>query len=81
MRSCWPLRCVCGGCMCIFCLGGAIKRQHAASQEVLMPRISCSNVIHIPSVIQPARLMYESNGDFISNTPSSSSSSVLPPLL
>lgn len=34
-----------------------------------MPRISCSNVIHIPSAIQPARLMYESTRDFISTPP------------
>lgn len=42
--------------MCVFAGWGgpAIKRQHAVSHEVLMPRISCSNVIHIPSVIQPA---------------------------
>lgn len=61
-----------GGCVyvCVAGVGGAtIKRQHAVSHEVLMPRISCSNVIHIPSVIQPAALMYESIGDFISNTP------------
>lgn len=52
MRSCWPLK---GGGTCVFFVGGgAIKRQLAVSQEVLMPRISCSNVIHIPSVIQPA---------------------------
>lgn len=28
-----------------------LKRQRAVSREVLMPRISCSNVIHKPSVM------------------------------
>lgn len=58
-------------CLCVLLRdgGAAIKRQHAVSHEVLMPRISCSNVIHIPSAIQPARLMYESTRDFISTPP------------
>lgn len=61
-----------GVCLCVLLRdgGAAIKRQHAVSHEVLMPRISCSNVIHIPSAIQPARLMYESTRDFISTPPS-----------
>lgn len=48
------------------------------SREVLMPRISCSNVIHIPAVIQQ-RLMYGSFGDFISNPPRTTPTTFITP--
>lgn len=42
-----------GGGTCVFLMEGAIKGGPAVSREALMLRISCSNVIHIPSVTQP----------------------------